>query len=102
MRRAYQLMLSLYPADYRASFAAEMLSTLLSAAGERGRARFAISEFAGLACGAAYEWIAKLTTDPSVRGRYLPDLRMMRPPGVRREEWFGTSGTRGCSLDTLR
>jgi len=34
------------------------------------------------------EWIAKLTTSSSVRGRFLPDLRMMRPPGVPRGLWF--------------
>jgi hypothetical protein len=40
--------------------------------------------------GAGREWLAKLTTDRSVRGRYLPDLRMMRPVGVSRELWFGS------------
>ena len=41
-----------------------------------------------LAAGAAAEWAAKLTTEPSVRGRSLPDVRMMRPAGVPREVWF--------------
>jgi uncharacterized membrane protein YbaN (DUF454 family) len=37
------------------------------------------AELAGLLTGATAEWIAKLTSDSSVRGRSLPDLRMMRP-----------------------
>jgi hypothetical protein len=35
-----------------------------------------------LTMGAGVEWIAKLTTDSSVRGRSLPDRLLMRPPGV--------------------
>jgi hypothetical protein len=50
--------------------------------------RFLIGEFIGLLSGVGAEWIARLTTDSSVRSRCLPDLRMMRPPGVPRELWF--------------
>jgi len=50
--------------------------------------RFAAVELLGLANGTVSEWIAKLTTDKSVRGRVLPDLVMMRPPGVTREVHF--------------
>jgi hypothetical protein len=49
---------------------------------------FLLGEFIGLLIGVGAEWIAKLTTDSSVRGRCLPDLRMMRPTGVPRELWF--------------
>jgi hypothetical protein len=51
----------------------------------RGRAiymGFALKELVGVAVGAAAEWAAKLRTDTSLRGRSLPDLLMMRPPGV--------------------
>ena len=41
-----------------------------------------------MAKGAVLEWIAKLTTDKSVRGRVLPDLVMMRPPGVTQRGTF--------------
>jgi len=98
MMRIYKTLLRLYPADYNSQFAAEMLAAFQKAAVEnrkRGRAifvRFAIAEFTGLAAGAASEWIAKLTTDKSVRGRRLPDLRMMRPVGVPRELWFAAAG----------
>jgi hypothetical protein len=94
MRRAYRTLLRLYPADYRALFADEMSSAFEKAAAERrarGAAslvRFALTEWIGLTIGGVAEWMAKLTTDASVRGRCLPDLRMMRPPGVPRELWF--------------
>lgn len=94
MRRAYQTLLKLYPVDYRASFSAAMLDAFGNAAEDgrhQGRAacvRLALAELTGLLKGAAAEWIAKFTTDRSVRGRCLPDLRMMRPAGVSRESWF--------------
>ena len=94
MKRAYWTLLGLFPADYRALFAVEMLTAFEKAA-EDGRAqglaaviRFLVVEFLSLMTGAGMEWIAKWTTDSSVRGRSLPDLRMMRPPGVPGELWF--------------
>lgn len=95
MRRAYQTLLRLYPRDFRAPFAAEMLLAFDTAAAEsraKGQAsyfRFAIRELAGALTGAGAEWIAKLTTDSSVRGRILPDRLMMRPPGVPWEAYYG-------------
>jgi hypothetical protein len=94
VRRAYQALLRLYPGDYRAFFAAEMWNAFEQAAEERrGQGwpvffRFALAELIGLVAGAGTEWFAKLTTDSSVRGRHLPDLRLMRPPGIPRELWF--------------
>jgi hypothetical protein len=92
--QAYRALLRLYPSDYRALFALEMRNAFERAAEERrplGRpvfVRFLLREFTGLLRGASAEWVAKFTTDSSERGRYLPDLRMMRPPGVSRELWF--------------
>jgi hypothetical protein len=68
-------------------FATEMSSAFEKASAERrqGRsvyARFALAELMALTMGAGAEWIAKLTTDSSVRGRSLPDRLLMRPPGV--------------------
>jgi hypothetical protein len=81
-KRAYNFLLQLYPRDYRAMFAAEMLSAFEQAAEEqRGRA-FVLWELASLLVGAGSEWIAKLTSDSSIRGRLLPDRVRMRPPGV--------------------
>jgi hypothetical protein len=94
LERAYRTLLRLYPNDYRALFADEMLNTFNQAAAERRQQprlafiRFLVGEFIDLASGAGAEWIAKLTTDSSIRGRCLPDLRMMRPPGVPQELWF--------------
>ncbi len=90
----YSTLLRLYPADYKARFAGEMRCAFEQAAIERGGrnraawSRFVFSEFAGLVAGAGVEWIAKLTTGSAVRGRSLPDLRIMRPAGVSREDWF--------------
>jgi hypothetical protein len=84
MKRAYRGLLKVYPYDFRAAFEAEMLAAFDRTSPDRCRA-----ELAGLAIGAAREWIAKLTSDPSVRGRSLPDVRIMRPAGMPREVWFG-------------
>jgi hypothetical protein len=88
MKRAFEFLLRLYPRDYRAMFAAEMSSAFEEASAERRRqgwgvyARFALAELKALTMGAGIEWVAKLTTDSSVRGRTLPDRLLMRPPGV--------------------
>ena len=89
--KAYALLLRLYPRDYRAMFAREMRRAFKITASERRGAaffRFGASELIGLIRGAAFEWIAKLTTERSIRARVLPDLVMMRPPGVPREIHF--------------
>ena len=95
MRQAYEILLRLYPRDFRAAFSPEMLMAFERSAVER-RAQgtadyigFAASELIGLVIGAAREWIAKLTTDCSLRGRSLPDRRIMRPPGVPWEAYYG-------------
>jgi len=80
MRRCCRIMLRLYPYDYRLWFEPEMREMLGRRAGLR--------EYVSLAAGCLGEWIAKLTTDPAVRGRALPDVRMMRPVGVPRQDWY--------------
>jgi hypothetical protein len=94
LERGYRTLLRLYPNDYRTKFGTEMLNAFkLVAEPRRQQSRFAftrflLAELIGLLIGAGAEWIAKIATDSSVRGRWLPDLRMMRPPGVPRELWF--------------
>jgi hypothetical protein len=96
MKRAYSMLLRLYPRDYRAMFGREMRHSFENAANERR-----LAELMGLITGALREWIAKLTTDKSVRGRVLPDLVMMRPPGVSKEVHFaGPLLDDSCSWDT--
>jgi hypothetical protein len=90
MKRIYRALLRLYPADYRAMFASEM-ARIFDQIADEGRGGVA-SEWIGLIARAAAEWIAKWTTDASVRGRSLPDLRMMRPPGVPKELWYRSPG----------
>ena len=70
--------------------------------GANGRVVFITVELIGLLRGAISEWIAKLTTDRSTRGRSLPDLLLMRPPGVSWEAHYaGTfEDDHPCSRDT--
>ena len=96
MRRAYEILLLLYPRDFRSSFGSEMLAAFESSAVEpRAQGRtvysFALKELIGLMIGAFAEWIAKLTTDSCLRGRSLPDRLMMRPPGVPWEAYYGSA-----------
>lgn len=86
-------MLRLYPYDYRAAFEPEMLESF------QKTDHPAAMEICGLIRGAVMEWFAKLTTDAALRGRRLPDVRMMRPAGMPRELWFGQTK---CSSDTSR
>jgi len=99
LKRAYDILLRLYPADYRALFAAEMLTAFEEAAEEsRGHgqavfARFALAELAGLVIGAGAEWGAKFTPvicrsniSPSAAAYRL--LQKMRPPGVSRDSFY--------------
>ena len=99
MKRAYDILLRLYPADYRALFAPEM-STAFEEAAEESRnrgwdvfARFALAELAGLVIGAGTEWGAKFTAaichsniSPSAAAHRL--LQKMRPPGVSRDSFY--------------
>jgi len=99
LKRAYDILLRLYPRDYRALFAAEMLTAFEEAAEERrerGRAvfaRFVLAELAGLVVGAGAEWSAKFTQDAcqsnisaSAKARWL--LLRMRPLGVSRDSFY--------------
>ncbi len=91
MRRFLARVCGLYPADFRLRFKADMLATIDQALAaipdNQARALWVARESAGLASGAVREWIAKLLTDPVVRGRTLPDCRYMRPVGVTRAQW---------------
>lgn len=97
-QRVFAVLLYLYPNDYSALFAGEMITAFQQGCNEhrsQGRAsfvRFVIAELAGLIIRMAAEWIAKLTTDTSTRGRALPDFRKMRPAGVPYELWFAAAG----------
>jgi len=92
--RAYAAFLRLYPFDYRSAFAGEMVTAYAQAAADRcdrglgAMIRFTAGELIGLAIGACAEWMVKLTSDRSRRGRCLPDPRMMRPAGVARDQWL--------------
>ena len=95
MRRISKALLRLYPYDYRVMFAAEMVDVC-----EKSAREHVVVELIGLLFGAAREWNAKLTTDRAIRGRSLPDLRMMRPVGVPKALWFAEASRKQCSSDT--
>jgi hypothetical protein len=57
--------------------------------GQSAYIRFALTELFGVVMGAGKEWLAKFSTDSSLRGRSLPDRLMMRPPGVPWEAYYG-------------
>jgi hypothetical protein len=106
MRPAFKFLLKLYPEDYRASFAAEMMATFDESAAERRRcgrivfSRFALEEITGVIGGAAKEWIgripniARTTNDVTYSDRYSSAhaarrlLEKMRTPWVSRETFF--------------
>jgi len=103
MKPIYNALLQLYPRDYRATFAKEMRRAFDITSGERpGDWAFMARELTGLALGALSEWFAKLTTDQTTRGRVLPDIVLMRPPGVPREIHFAAPilDDDRCSSDT--
>jgi len=81
MRKLSILAIRLYPYDFRAAFSAEM-TAILQRREPESRELFA------LLLNAIREWFAKFTTDKYQRARALPDLRMMRPPGISQEAWF--------------
>jgi hypothetical protein len=83
MINAYRFLLHLYPADFRARFQGEMLCAF-------EESHQPIRELASLAAAIPKEWIARWTTPPAVRARWIRDWRFMRPPGVSREEYFGS------------
>jgi hypothetical protein len=64
LAQVYRALLNLYPADYRALFASEMIVIFQQAVEELPeksgvRIRFAISELIGLLNGAYVEWVGK-------------------------------------------
>lgn len=77
--RIFGLLLHLYPLEYRAVFAPEMLSILEKTAREKSRLGpqehicFLCKESVGLLKGAAIEWIAKFTGKGKAIDRPLPD-----------------------------
>ena len=82
--------LRLYPRDYRERFANEMSIAFEEALRDQGaRRRFAAVELVSLPSRAVIEWVAKFTTDASIRGRILPDRLLMRPPAVSWEAHWG-------------
>jgi hypothetical protein len=75
----FNVLLRLYPPEYRRTFAPEMLAVLEKTAHERRQrnwapyAHFFLTESLGLIKGAAAEWIVRLTTGRCTNHLYLSD-----------------------------
>ncbi len=105
MRRAYKILLQLYPRDYREMFAAEMLEVFEEAFEERRRhgsvviLRFAVAELIGLLIGTWAEWMAKSSysvyhsNSNYISGRCLVDRRTMWYIGAARESYYASQAT---------
>ena len=107
MRLFYSMLLELYPRDFKASFRWEMMAAFDRASAEcrqlhRGYVGFVSTEMAGLLIGAAAEWLAKLTTDATVRGRCVPDRLLMRPPGIPWDEFHCARFDEKSERSTMR
>ena len=80
MKRAYELLLILYPRAHRAEFSEEMRQVFEAAATERREQRgaaylgFALSEMTGLIAGAARAWLApeRAAQLAAAKYRHLP------------------------------
>jgi hypothetical protein len=96
LARLCRAAVDLYPYDFRAMFAVDMLATL-----DERPPRF--RDLTSIIFGAAREWFVKLTSDHVIRAHALPDVRMMRPAGISKEVWFGPPPEKPrCSSDTSR
>ena len=87
MTRVYEILLGLYPPEYRYLFGAEMPGVFELAAEDRRQQGlvsfvcFVLSEFIGLVLGAGAAWVGRCQLDPVL------DLTKMRPPGVTRQTY---------------
>jgi hypothetical protein len=74
MRRAYRLLLQLYPREHRLQFAEEMLAVFTLVAEERraqgsiAYLRFVMNECFGLLRGACVEWLKRISLAPVLGG----------------------------------
>jgi hypothetical protein len=74
----FDVLLRLYPPEYRRAFASEVLTVLEAAHGRCQRKRassayFVLTESFGLIRGAIVEWIVKLTSSSYMSEQCLPD-----------------------------
>jgi hypothetical protein len=108
-KRAYRLLLRLYPPDHRAVFSSEMLAAFDESAAPRRNqgwpafARFILAELAGLVTGAGAEWLAKWIynlrhSNSYISSRGLPDRLLMRPAGVSWDSYYRANAAAASNL----
>ena len=91
MTGAYKKLIRLYPLDIKVLYGDEMVCAFehgFEESRRRGWAalvRFGIGQLIWLLCDAAEEWVVKLSSHPSFRGRCLPNLGLVRTPRRRKE-----------------
>lgn len=94
MPLAFERLLRLYPASVRDMYGTEMAASFAFGLDARRRSRarrigYAIREVVLLLCDAAAERAASLYSHRSFHGRQRPDLGVVRPPNMGKQEWFG-------------
>ena len=98
MTRIYRRLIRLYPDDIRFAYGAELDAEFrrgLADSGSRGRFRrtaFVVRAVARLLVEAAFERVHTLYSHRSFHGRGRPDLGLVRPPNMSKQEWFGGGG----------
>lgn len=99
MTRAYEALLQIYPPEYRAMFAREMLDAFEDLFQERSRLGssslllFLFMELVSILKGASTEWIDRFSYSIYHSNNYLsrsclPNRLLMRPAGIAREVYF--------------
>ena len=99
MTRAYEALLQIYPPEYRAMFAREMLDAFEdlfqehSGLGASSLLLFLFKELVSMLKGASTEWIDRFTYSIYHSSNYLsrsclPNRLLMRPAGIAREVYF--------------
>src|SRR5262245_36000854 len=99
MTRAYKALLQIYPPEYRAMFAGEMLVAFEVLSRERSRLGassqflFLFMDLGSILKGASTKWIDRFTYSIYHSSSYLsrsclPNRLLMRPAGIAREVYF--------------
>ena len=93
--RLYSLLLRLYPSDVRYAYGREMrdaFAVTIARARRRGAipcASTAARELIALAIDVVAQRASTIYSHRSFHSRRPPDLSMVRPPNMSKDEWFG-------------
>jgi hypothetical protein len=94
MVAVFKTVLRLYPQDIRFAYGDEMIGGFAAGVGAMrrrplGRVTYALTQFTLLILDIAAERVSSLYSHRSFHGRRAPDLGVVRPPNMGKDEWFG-------------